>query len=182
MAEVVRRVPGASNVYPEQVTSGQYLNVVVDRAAAARFGIGVGDVQAVDRDRDRRDGRDDDDRRAAAVSGPRAIRPRVSRAIPQAIGNVLVAAPNGTQIPLGQLARIEHTRGPAMLASENGLLLATVLLNVQGRDVGGFVEEAKAAVGRERARCRRATTSRGAAGGRTRSAHASACRWSSRSS
>jgi copper/silver efflux system protein len=49
-------------------------------------------------------------------------------------------------VPLAQLARIEHTRGPAMLASENGLLLATVLLNVQGRDVGGFVEEAKAAV------------------------------------
>ena len=69
--------------------------------------------------------------------------------MPQAIGNVLVAAPDGTQIPLGQLARIEHTRGPAMLASENGLLLATVLLNVQGRDVGGFVEDAKAAVGRE---------------------------------
>jgi Cu(I)/Ag(I) efflux system membrane protein CusA/SilA len=62
---------------------------------------------------------------------------------------VLVPAPDGTQIPLGQLARIEHTRGPAMLSSENGLLLATVLLNVEGRDVGGFVEEAKAAVGRE---------------------------------
>ena len=47
VADVLRGVPGASNVYPEQITSGQYLNVVIDRDAAARFGIGVGDVQAV---------------------------------------------------------------------------------------------------------------------------------------
>ena len=59
-----------------------------------------------------------------------------------------------------------------MISSENGLLLATVLLNVQGRDVGGFVEEARA--GRRAAtwRCRPATTSGGAAGGRTRSTRA----------
>ena len=47
VADAVRRVPGASNVYPEQVTSGQYLNIEVDRAAAARYGIGVGDIQQV---------------------------------------------------------------------------------------------------------------------------------------
>ena len=47
IADVVRRVPGASNVYPEQVTSGQYLNIVVDRAAAARYGIRVGDIQQI---------------------------------------------------------------------------------------------------------------------------------------
>jgi hypothetical protein len=53
------------------------------------------------------------------------------------------------QIPLSQLARIEHARGAAMISSENGLLLATVLLNVQGRDVGGFVNEARRTVARE---------------------------------
>src|SRR6476620_9658785 len=47
VADTVRRVPGASNVYPEQVTSGQYLNIEVDRAAAARYGIGVGEIQQV---------------------------------------------------------------------------------------------------------------------------------------
>src|SRR6185295_9072432 len=47
IADVVRRVPGASNVYPEQVTSGQYLNIVVDRVAAARYGIRVGDIQQI---------------------------------------------------------------------------------------------------------------------------------------
>ena len=47
VADAVRQVPGASNVYPEQVTSGQYLNIQVDRAAAARYGISVGDIQQV---------------------------------------------------------------------------------------------------------------------------------------
>jgi Cu(I)/Ag(I) efflux system membrane protein CusA/SilA len=60
-----------------------------------------------------------------------------------------VASPRGSQIPLSELARIEHVRGPAMISSENGLLLATVLLNVQGRDVGGFVNEARARVAKD---------------------------------
>jgi Cu(I)/Ag(I) efflux system membrane protein CusA/SilA len=71
------------------------------------------------------------------------------RADPEMLGQVLVASPRGAQIPLSELARIEHVRGPAMISSENGLLLATVLLNVQGRDVGGFVDEARARVAKE---------------------------------
>jgi len=71
------------------------------------------------------------------------------RADPQALGQVLVAAPNGSQIPLSQVARIEHARGPAMISSENGLLIATVLMNVQGRDVGSFVNNARQTVARE---------------------------------
>jgi Cu(I)/Ag(I) efflux system membrane protein CusA/SilA len=148
VADVLRRVPGASNVYPEQVTNGQYLNIVIDRTAAARFGIGVGDVQAVI------ETAIGETAVTTTIEGRQRFPVRVRyaaeyRADPEAIANVLVAAPDGAQIPLGQLARIEHARGPAMLASENGLLLATVLLNVEGRDVGGFVEDAKAAVGRE---------------------------------
>ena len=148
IADVIRGLPGASNVYPEQITSGQYLNIVVDRDAAARFGIGVGEVQAVV------EGAIGEMAVTTTIEGRRRFPVSVRyapeyRADPEAIGNVLVAAPAGMQIPLGQLARIEHVRGPAMLASENGLLLATVLLNVQGRDVGGFVEEARSAVSRE---------------------------------
>ena len=147
-ADVIRRVPGASNVYPELVTNGQYLNLVVDRDAAARFGIGVGDVQAVI------ETAIGETAVTTTIEGRQRFPVRVRYAVdyrqdPDAIAGVLVAAPDGSQIPLGQLARIEHARGPAMLASENGLLLATVLLNVQGRDVGGFVEEAKAAVARD---------------------------------
>jgi Cu(I)/Ag(I) efflux system membrane protein CusA/SilA len=142
---VVRRVPGASNVYPEQVTSGQYLNIQVDRAAAARYGIGVGDIQQVI------ETAVGETPLTTTIEGRQRFPVRVRyapayRTDPQALGRVLVASPSGAQIPLAQLATIEHARGPAMISSENGLLLATVLLNVQGRDVGGFVEEARAVV------------------------------------
>src|SRR5215468_12209410 len=52
--------------------------------------------------------------------------------------NVLVAGSNGTQIPLAQIASIRIVMGPSMITSENGLLRGTVLMNVRGRDVGGF--------------------------------------------
>jgi Cu(I)/Ag(I) efflux system membrane protein CusA/SilA len=147
VADTVRRVPGASNVYPEQVTSGQYLNITVDRAAAARYGVGVGDIQQVI------ETAIGETPLTMTIEGRERFPVRVRyapeyRADPQALGRVLVASPSGTQIPLGQVATIAHARGPAMISSENGLLLATVLLNVQGRDVGSFVEEARAAVAR----------------------------------
>jgi Cu(I)/Ag(I) efflux system membrane protein CusA/SilA len=148
VADAVRRVPGSSNVYPEQVTSGQYLNIEVDRAAAARYGIGVGDVQNVI------EHAVGETVATMTIEGRARFPVRVRygpefRADPRALGQVLVRAPGGAQIPLAQLARIEHARGPAMISSENGLLLATVLLNVQERDVGGFVEEARATVARD---------------------------------
>ena len=147
VADVVRAVPGSSNVYPEQVTSGQYLNIEVDRAAAARYGIGVGEVQQVI------ETAVGETVLTTTIEGRARFPVRVryrpeDRADPQALAQVLVSAPGGAQIPLGQLARIEHTRGPAMISSENGLLLATVLLNVQGRDVGGFVQDARRSVAR----------------------------------
>ena len=148
VADTVRRVPGASNVYPEQVTSGQYLNIEVDRGAAARYGIGVGNIQQVI------ETAVGETTLTTTIEGRQRFPVRVRyapeyRADPQALGQVLVASSNGAQIPLSQVARIEHARGPAMISSENGLLLATVLLNVQGRDVGGFVEEARATVARD---------------------------------
>jgi Cu(I)/Ag(I) efflux system membrane protein CusA/SilA len=142
VSDVVRQVPGASNVYPEQVTSGQYLNIDVDRAAAARYGIRVGDIQQVI------ETAIGETALTTTIEGRRRFPVRVRyaaeyRADPQLLGQVLVAAPDGTQVPLNDLAHISNARGPAMISSENGLLLATVLLNVQGRDVGGFVEEAR---------------------------------------
>jgi Cu(I)/Ag(I) efflux system membrane protein CusA/SilA len=148
VAEAVRHVPGASNVYPEQVTSGQYLNVEIDRAAAARYGLGVGDVQQVI------ENAVGETTLTMTIEGRQRFPVRVRyapqyRANPQALASVLVGSPNGNPVPLGQVAHIQHARGPAMISSENGLLLATVLLNVQGRDVGGFVQEARATVARD---------------------------------
>jgi Cu(I)/Ag(I) efflux system membrane protein CusA/SilA len=148
VSDVVRQVPGAANVYPEQVTSGQYLNIQVDRAAAARYGIGVGDIEQVI------ETAIGETTLTTTIEGRRRFPVRVRyaaeyRADPEMLGQVLVASPRGTQVPLSDLTRIAHARGPAMISSENGLLLATVLLNVQGRDVGGFVDEARARVAKE---------------------------------
>jgi Cu(I)/Ag(I) efflux system membrane protein CusA/SilA len=147
VAESLRDVPGSANVYPEQVTSGQYLNILVDRAAAARYGIRVGDIQqaievAVG-----------ETVLTTTIEGRQRFPVRVRyapeyRADPDALRQVLVMSPAGAQVPLGQLTTIEHARGPAMISSENGLLLATVLVNVQGRDVGGFVAEAREVIAR----------------------------------
>lgn len=147
VADTLNGVRGASNVYPEQVTSGQYLNIHVDRAAAARYGLGVGEVQQVI------ETAVGETVLTTTIEGRSRFPVRVryrpeARADPQALAQVLVGAAGGAQIPLGQLARIEHARGPAMISSENGLLLATVLLNVQDRDVGGFVAEARETVAR----------------------------------
>src|SRR5688572_11512102 len=148
VAAVVRHVPGAANVYPEQVTSGQYLNISIDRAAAARYGIGVGDVQQVI------ETGIGESTLTTAIEGRQRFPVRVRyapqfRADPEGLGRVVVSAPGGVSVPLSQLATIEHARGPAMISSENGLLLATVLLNVQDRDPGGFVNDARAAVARQ---------------------------------
>jgi copper/silver efflux system protein len=148
VSDVVRRVPGASNVYPEQVTSGQYLNIRVDRTAAARYGISVADIQQVI------ETAIGETALTTTIEGRQRFPVRVRyaaeyRADPEMLGQVLVASPKGMQVPLSEVAQIEHARGPAMISSENGLLVATVLLNVQGRDVGGFVEEARARVARD---------------------------------
>jgi copper/silver efflux system protein len=147
IADVLRTVPGARSVYPEQVTSGQYLNLKVDREAAARYGIGPGAIQDVI------ETAVGETVLNMTIEGRQRFPVRVRyapqfRSDRQSLGDVLVTTPAGAQIPLRNVTHIESSRGPAMISSENGLLVATVLLNVQGRDVGGFVHEARAAVAR----------------------------------
>lgn len=144
-AAALRTVPGAQNVYPEKTTSGQYLNITVDRQAAARYGISVGAVQDVI------ETAIGETSLSSTIEGRQRFPIRVRyapefRKDAQSLGDVLVAAPAGAQIPLRELARIEPQRGPAMISSENGLLVATVLLNVRGRDIGSFIAEARRVV------------------------------------
>jgi copper/silver efflux system protein len=145
VADVLRQVPGAVDVYPEQVTGAPYLDVQVNREAAARYGITVGAIQDVI------ETAVGETNLTLTIEGRQRFPVRVRyapqyRADLQALASVLVTAPNGFQIPLGQLAEIRQVSGPAMIASENGLLVVTVLLNVRGRDVGSFVEAAKQVV------------------------------------
>jgi Cu(I)/Ag(I) efflux system membrane protein CusA/SilA len=145
VADVLKAIPGAADVYPEQVTGAPYLDIRVNREAAARYGITVGAIQDVI------ETAVGETNLTMTIEGRKRFPVRVRyaapyRASPQALGRVLVTAPNGTQVPLAQVADLRQAEGPSMIASENGLLVVTVLLNVRGRDVGRFVEEARRAV------------------------------------
>src|SRR5271157_5388597 len=146
--QVVRRVPGAVDLYAERITGAPYLEIETDRAAAARYGINVGDVQDVI------ETAIGGKNLTTAIDGrqrlPISVRyARGFRDTPEALRNVLVTASNGAQIPLTQVASIRVVMGPSMISSENGLLRGSVLLNVRGRDAGSFVEQAQRAVARE---------------------------------
>ncbi|MGZ4812594.1 MAG: efflux RND transporter permease subunit [Terriglobales bacterium] len=146
--QVLRKVPGAVDLYAEQITGAPYLEIKVDRPKAARYGINVQDAEDVIE---------------TAIGGKNLtttiegrqrfpLRVRYARDFRQDIeglGEVLVAGRNGVQVPLGQVSNMSMVMGPSMISSENGLLRGTVLMNVRGRDVGGFVAEAKNAVARQ---------------------------------
>src|SRR5256712_13629716 len=142
VADVLRKIPGAADVYPEQVTGAPYVDIRVDREAAARYGISVGAVSLKNKTAI------GETNLTLTIEGRQRFPVRVRyapeyRTSAQALGSVLVTAPIGTQIPLAQLADIRSVSGPSMISGENGLLVVTVLLNVRGRDVGSFVDEAR---------------------------------------
>src|SRR5205085_9961431 len=145
IADVLRPSPGAADVYPEQVTGAPYLDIRVKREAAARYGITVGAIQDVI------ETAVGETNLTLTIEGRQRFPVRVRyapehRQSAQALGSVTVASPHGTQVPLAQVAEIRPVEGPSMIARENGLLVVTVLLNVRGRDVGGFVDEARRVV------------------------------------
>jgi copper/silver efflux system protein len=142
VASAVQTVPGAANVYSEQITGAPYIDIQVDRQAAARYGIDVQTIQDVINTGI------GENNVTTTIEGRQRFPVRVRyapefRTSPEALGRLLVPAPGGAQIPLGQVTTIHTAAGPTMISSENGLLRGTVTLNVRGRDVGGFVNEAK---------------------------------------
>ena len=145
IADVVRSVKGASDVYPEQVTGALYLDIRPNREAAARYGIDVGSVQDVI------ETAIGENNVTTTIEGRRRFPVRVRyapefRRDPREIANVFVTGSNGAQIPLGQLADIRQVSGPAMINSENGLLEVSVLLNARGRDPGNVITDAEKAI------------------------------------
>jgi len=144
---VVKTVPGTASAYAERITGGYYLTIEPDRMALARYGLSVGALQDVI---------------ASALGGETVTTtvegrerygvivryPREFRDSPEAIATqVLVPAPSGAMIPLGQVARIGLNKGPASIRTENALLSAYIYVDMRGRDIGGYVEEARKTVG-----------------------------------
>ncbi len=141
---ILEKVPGAADLYAERVTGGEYLDIKVDREAAARYGLKAGDVQEIiesaigGMDVTRTvEGRE---RFPVVVRYARDFRDNLD-----ALQRVQVPVNEGkTHIPLAELASIKVDPGPDMISSEDGLLRSVVYLNVRGRDMGSFMEEAKA--------------------------------------
>jgi copper/silver efflux system protein len=145
IADAVRTVKGASDIYPEQVTGALYLDIKPNREAAARYGIDVGEVQDVI------ETAIGENNLTTTIEGRQRFPVRVRyapefRSDPGEIANVLVTGANGAQIPLGQLADIRQVSGPAQINSENGLLEVSVLMNSRGRDAGSVIADADKAI------------------------------------
>ena len=157
----VKEVPGTRSAYAERVTTGYFLDVVINRQEAARYGLNVEDIQEVVEAAiggmnvtTTVEGRE---RYPVNIRYPRELRDsldhlnRVLIPIPEA-GPAAASAGGGMgagggrskgQVPLGQVAEIRTVKGPTAIKSEEGQLSAYVYVDFSGRDVGGYVEEAK---------------------------------------
>jgi cobalt-zinc-cadmium resistance protein CzcA len=142
IATAISSVPGAVDVYPEQISGAPYIDIKINRPAAARYGI---DTQTIQDAIEKGIG---ESNLTVTIEGRRRFPVRVRyapqfRGSPEALATLPITSPTGAPIPLSQLAEIHTVEGPSMISSENGLLRGTVLLNVRGRDVGSFVDEVK---------------------------------------
>jgi Cu(I)/Ag(I) efflux system membrane protein CusA/SilA len=151
--QILRTVPGAADLYAERTQGGMFLDIKIDREAVARYGINVGDVQDVietaiggENIGTVIEGRE---RFPIRVRYEREWRGNVEQLkdllvpVPQMVDPVMRAVSAQGFVPLTQLAQISVTHGPPMISSENAQLRSIVFLNVRGRDMGGFVHDAR---------------------------------------
>jgi Cu(I)/Ag(I) efflux system membrane protein CusA/SilA len=143
--QVVKRVPGVSSVLAERVRGGRYIDVRIDRAAAARYGLSINDVQSVvsaaiggETIGETIEGRQ---RFPINVRYPRELRDSVGK-----LRDLPVVTERGAQIPLSAVAALELSDGPPMLRSENARLSGWIYVDIRGRDLGSVVREAQRAV------------------------------------
>ncbi len=145
IARVLGKVPGAADINVEKVSGLAYLQIEIDRDKIARYGINVADVQQVVE---------------TAIGGKEATKvyegqkvfglavrfPESARSDVSPIRQILIASPQGALIPLGQLAHVYVTEGPAQISREMAQRRIVVECNVTDRDIGSFVKEAQAKI------------------------------------
>ena len=143
---ILQGVPGTRSVYAERVNQGYFTDIRIDREAIARHGVTIETVQDVIQ---------------SALGGQHVTRTiegrerypvnvRYARSFREdlpAIERVLVRTPMGSQVPLGQLANVRFTPGPAMIRDEDGQLAGYVYVDTANTDIGGYVDSARAALG-----------------------------------
>ncbi|MDQ2080827.1 CusA/CzcA family heavy metal efflux RND transporter [Xanthobacteraceae bacterium Astr-EGSB] len=146
---VVKAVPGTTSAFAERVIGGYYLNIDPDRAQLARYGLTIADVQNM----------------VATALGAEGVTttvegrerymvslryPRELRSDPQSIADeVLIPLADGGTVPLGEVAKVALARGPATIRTENAQLAVYIYVDLRGRDIGGFVADARKAVANE---------------------------------
>ena len=139
---ILQMIPGTRSAFAERVTGGYYLDFELKRDEIARYGLAIDEVQML----------------VESVIGGESITTTVEgrerypvsvryarelRDDPERLKRILVPGMNGVQIPLGQLADLRLASGPAMIRDEDGQLSGYVYVDMTGRDIGGYVEEAK---------------------------------------
>lgn len=145
----LRKVPGTSSAFAERVIGGYYLTIEPDRLALARHGVTVETMQNViamalggETVTNTVEGRE---RYGVIIRYPREL-----RSSPQAIAReVLVPLPGGAMVPLGQLASTRLEQGPTGIRTENAQLAVYVFIDMQGRDIGSYVADARSLLARE---------------------------------
>ena len=142
------QVQGTNTVFSERAVGGRYLNIEVDRAAAARYGLTVEGLQTALMTAtggmyagQTIEGRE---RYSVLVRYPPELRDS-----PEKLRNALIPTPSGAQVQLSQLARIDVQKGSTLIKSEDAYLNNIVYVDVRGRDVGSYVADARALLERE---------------------------------
>ncbi len=146
--EILGAVPGTRGIFAERVSQGFYINVDVDRAVAARYGLTVGDVQrAVSSGMG-------GENIATTVEGRERYSINVRyladyRGDLNALRRILIMTPTGAQIPLGEVAHIDLSPGPSMIRDEDGLLTGYVYVDLATSDYGSYVDSAQRVLDRK---------------------------------
>jgi Cu(I)/Ag(I) efflux system membrane protein CusA/SilA len=139
--DVLNGIAQVRSIYAEKVAQGFYINVEPNRLEAARYGLTVADIQAAVASgiggkniAENIEGRD---RFPINVRYERDFRDNIDQ-----MRGILIGTPSGAQIPLGQVARISFSKGPAMIRDEDGALTGYIYIDLQNANYGGFVAQA----------------------------------------
>ncbi|MGA8011293.1 MAG: efflux RND transporter permease subunit [Candidatus Acidiferrales bacterium] len=139
--QILSTIPEMRSIFAERVSQGFYLNIEVNRAEAARYGLTVGDVQQAvtsgiggEMVAENVEGRE---RYPVNVRYGRDFRDNIEE-----LQRVLIGTPSGAQIPLSEVATLSFSRGPSMIRDEDGALTGYVYVDLNTNDYGGFVSKA----------------------------------------
>jgi copper/silver efflux system protein len=145
---LMKRVPGANSVIAERVTGGRYIDIKIDRLKIARYGLNIDNVQLLvstaiggDNIGEKIDGLA---RYPINVRFPRELRDSVSK-----LKSLPIITAQGATVLLGDVAEVKVTDGPPMIKSENARPNVWVYVDIQDRDLGGFVKDAKVMLDKE---------------------------------